>query len=198
MECSSSEPFRNGGLETLKSNLRASLAGFESEDDGAGATLANRVWRSPGDAVHAIATGDATVEPPSELILAEPTMVSPAVGEPRCTNETIAEPVSEPELPTTILATCVLFSTKICEPSCTDPAPSKVNETIVKSGAALADVSPLDDITGEITGAKNRRISNEASEMLDLLLCRNTTSWGFKAIDVNFLTLAFPLSEKLR
>ena len=179
----------------MKSNLLSSLAGLESEDDTPGETLANSVCKSPGDAVHAIATGDAIVELASEFMLTEPTIVSPAVGEPRCTKVTMTEPVSEPELPTTILATWVLFSTKICPPSCTEPAPSKVNETTVKSGAALAEVSPVAEIIGEITGAKKRRISNEARVMLELLSRRNATPWDFEAIDVDLLTLAFPLCK---
>ena len=66
----------------MKSNLLSLSAGFESEEDAAGETLAKRVCKSPGDAVQAIATGDAVDAAANEFILTDPTIDSPAVGEP--------------------------------------------------------------------------------------------------------------------
>jgi hypothetical protein len=96
-------PFMNGGEDTLKSILFSSLAELESVV--CAVTLANSVCKSPGDAVQAIKTGVA-----EEMLGIFPRLIvltidSPAVGEPRCINETEATPPTEPELETTILAT---------------------------------------------------------------------------------------------
>ena len=96
---------------------------------------------------------------------------------------------------TTILAECVAFSTNMSTPDCTEPAPSRVNELMLKSGELLAPAELLAEVNGATIGATSN--SNITAAMVDLLrLSRNFTSTrGFETIDVDFLALLFPLRK---
>ncbi len=88
---------------TLKSNLCSLLALLESVAEE---TLANNDWPSPVVASQEINIGllvdEAAILPKLTLV----TVVSPAVGEPRCTRLSVTWPEAEPVFATTILTTC--------------------------------------------------------------------------------------------
>ena len=128
-------------------------------------------------------------------ISSEVTNVLPAAEEPWWNKDTTTVPAADPVFATTILAEWVAFSTNISAPDCTEPAPSKWNVLMLKSGELRAPVESLAEVNGATIGATNN--SNITAAMVDLLrLSRNFTSrWGFKTIDVDFLALPFPLSK---
>jgi hypothetical protein len=66
---------------------------------------------------------------------------------------------------------------------------------MLKSGELLAPAELLAEVKGATNGATSN--SNITAAMVDLpRLSRHFTStWGFKTIDVDFLTLLFPLCK---
>ena len=81
-------------------------------------------------------------------------------------------------------------------PSCTEPAPSKVNDVTPKSGELRAEVLESADARGVAIGATSITSSNIATAVL-LRLSRRFTSfpWDLKTINIDLLTLLAPLGQ---
>ena len=179
---------------TLKSNLCSLFALLVSIVAEEAATLANKVCESPVVAFQEIKIGllvdEAGIIPKSTLV----TVVSPAVGEPRCTRLSMTCPAADPVLATTILTTCSSCSRTKSTPSQTEPAPSSVIDCTEKSGLALAPSLAL--VNGAIFGVNNTSRINPARRVLILVLesRMRLTTWLKESVDCNLLSLTFPLS----
>lgn len=80
-------------------------------------------------------------------------------------------------------------------PDCTEPAPSKVKELILKSGALLALVELLAELNGATIGATSNNSITAAIVDLPRLSRYFTSTGGFETINIDFLALLLPLGK---
>ena len=79
-------------------------------------------------------------------------------------------------------------------PSCTEPAPSRVNDVTPKSGELRAEVFESADAKGVAIGATSITSSNIATAVLLRLSRRFTSfSWHLKTVNIDLLPLLAPL-----